>query len=108
MAKGRKIGFYDGSSAHRINPWPLPDIASQLIKSSCSMVAPPGTMVIGTRSRAAGLPVRYEISGPGPSGPVPAASTRIDMLGSSLINGDASSTKRPEVANVGELVDPDQ
>ena len=54
-------------------------------RRSAPWSAPPGTMVIGTRSRAAGLPVRYEISGPGPSGPVPAASTRIEMLGSSLI-----------------------
>ena len=57
----------------------------QLTASSCSRVRPPGTIVIGIRRRAAGLPVRYVISGPGPSGPVPAASTSIDIPGSSAI-----------------------
>src|ERR1700745_3637849 len=73
------------------------DIASQLTAPSCSTVRPPGTIVIGMRKRAAGLPVRYEISGPGPSGPVPAASTRIEMLGSSLINPNNSSRRTPSL-----------
>ena len=52
-------------------------------------------MVTGMRSRPTSLPVNSVTSGPGPLGPVAAARTRIEMLGSSSISFKSSSRREP-------------
>ena len=54
----------------------------QLIASICSCVRLPGTIVTGMRSFDMPLVAKKLISGPGPSGPVPAARTRMEIDGS--------------------------
>ena len=66
--------------------------ASASISSSVRL---PGTMTMGIGKEAAALPARVETRGPGPSLPLPAASTRKEMSSSSLISLMISSARSP-------------